>query len=135
MVAIAIIGILAAVAIPNVIAWRNNSQFNAAVRKVKSGIENARLFAIKSNLPTDVLFVNGANTFSIRKWDRAAGVEGLADPFVLPPGVTVTSNFANGGRLRFNNRGMANNGTVTVQHANGLSMDVIVDITGTSRIQ
>jgi Tfp pilus assembly protein FimT len=134
MVAIAIIGILAAIAIPNAISWRNNSQFNAAVRQVKASIENTRMFAIKSNLPADVLFVDGANTYSTRRWDRVAGAVGGATLQQLPPGVTVTSTFG-GGQLRFNNRGMANNGTVTIQHANGLNNQIIVAITGTCRIQ
>jgi type IV fimbrial biogenesis protein FimT len=134
MVAIAIIGILAAIAIPNAISWRNNSQFNAAVRQVKASIENTRMFAIKSNLPADVLFVDGANTYSTRRWDRVAGAVGGATLQQLPPGATVTATFG-GGQLRFNNRGMANNGTVTIQHANGLNNQIIVAITGTCRIQ
>jgi len=134
MVTIAIIGILAAIAVPNVISWRNNSQFSAAVRQVKSTIEGTRMAAIKSNMATD-LFFNGTNTFTTQTRAITAGAAVL-NPLVnhlLPPGVTANAN--NGGQLNFNNRGMANPCTVTVQHTNGLSNQIVVAITGSSRIQ
>ena len=134
MVTIAIIGILTAIAVPNVISWRNNSQFSAAVRQVKSTIEGTRMAAIKSNMATD-LFFNGTNTFTTQTRAITAGAA-VMNPLVnhqLPPGVTVNAN--NGGQLNFNNRGMATPCTVTVQHTNGLSNQIVVAITGSSRIQ
>jgi prepilin-type N-terminal cleavage/methylation domain-containing protein len=134
MTTIAIIGILAAIAVPNVITWRNNSQFSAAVRQVKSTIEGTRMAAIKSNMAAD-LFFNGTSTFTTQTRAITAGVA-VANPLVnhqLPPGVTVDSN--NAGQLTFNNRGMATNCTVTIQHTNGLSNDIVVAITGSSRIE
>lgn len=134
MVAIAIIGILAAVAIPNVISWRNNAQFSAAVREVKSTIDGMRMAAIRRNLPTD-LFFNGTGTYQTQTRGIVAGAM-VVNPLVnhqLPAGVTVNAN--NGGQLTFNNRGMATNGTVTIQHTNGLSNQIVVAITGSSRIQ
>ena len=134
MTTIAIIGILAAIAVPNVITWRNNSQFSAAVRQVKSTIEGARMRAIKSNLSAD-LFFNGTRTFTTQTRAITAGAA-VVNPLVnhqLPPGVTVNDNIA--GPLSFNNRGMATPCTVTVQHTNGLSNDIVVAITGSSRIQ
>lgn len=134
MVAIAIIGILAAVAIPNAIAWRSNAQFSAAVREVKSAIEGTRIAAIKADLPADVLFPGG-NIIRTQTRNIVAGAV-APRPVVthtLAPGVTVAFN--NGPQITFNNRGMTgNNGTVTVQHANGLSMRIIVSIVGSSRI-
>ncbi len=134
MVAIAIIGILAAVAIPNAISWRNNAQFSSAVREVKSAIEGTRIAAIKSDLPADVFFPGG-NLFQTQTRNIVAGAV-APKPIVnhtLAPGITVTFN--NGPQITFNNRGMTgNNGTVTVQHINGLSMRIVVSILGSSRI-
>nr|WP_269434651.1 GspH/FimT family pseudopilin [Desulfosarcina alkanivorans] len=134
MVTIAIIGLLVAIATPNAIAWRNNAHFNAAVREVKGAIEGTRMAAIKTNLPANVIF-NGTNTFDTQTRRIVAGspVLGPLNTHRLARGVTVTAN--GGGQLTFNNRGMANNLTVTVQHFNGLSRDIIVSIVGSSRIQ
>jgi len=134
MVVIAIIAVLSAIVVPNMISWRNNSQFSAAVRQVKSTIEGVRMAAIKRNLPVN-LFFNGTNIFTTQTRAITAGAAVL-NPLVnhgLPPGVTVNAN--NGGQLNFNNRGMATPCTVTVQHTNGLSNQIVVAITGSSRIQ
>ncbi|MFO8049453.1 MAG: GspH/FimT family pseudopilin [Desulfosudaceae bacterium] len=50
MVVIAIIAILSAVAIPNVIRWRNNAQVNAAARDMYAAFQLARTEAVKQNL-------------------------------------------------------------------------------------
>jgi type IV fimbrial biogenesis protein FimT len=136
MVAVAIIGILASIAIPNAIVWRTNAQFNASVREVKSTLEGARIAAIRTNLPVTATF-NGTGTFTTQTQEIVAWVA-TPGPIVnhqMAPGVTVNAN--GGGVLTFNNRGMPQNGiggTVTVQH-NGLSRQIVVSSVGSSRIQ
>ena len=134
MITIAIIGILAAIATPNAISWRNNAQFNAAVREVKSAIEGTRMAAIKTNLPATVTF-DGSDTFTTQTREIVAGVATpkTAVDYKMAPNVTVSAN--NGGVLTFSNRGMASNMTITIDHTNGLSRDIVVSILGSSRIQ
>jgi type IV fimbrial biogenesis protein FimT len=141
MVTIAIIGILSAIAIPNGFAWRRNAQFNSAVREVKAAIEHTRMFAIRHNIQTDVVFVDGANAFTTVRQDRVGGVL-VAVPQVhqLDAGMTLTSTFA-GDQLNFNNRGLAfiagvpNPGTVTINGPNGRTSNITVSITGSSQVQ
>ena len=136
MITIAIFAVLSAIAIPNAIAWRNNSQFNAAVREVKSAIEGARMAAIRTNLPADIVF-NGDNTFTARTRRIVAGAPVVGTPVnhQLSEAITITWN--NGAQLTFNNRGMppaGGDGTVTIQHANGRSNRITVSIVGSSWI-
>ena len=56
MVVIAIIGILSAIAIPNAISWRNNSQVNAAARAIYSDLQGARSTAVRENVNCTVVF-------------------------------------------------------------------------------
>ena len=139
MVTIAIIGILAAIAIPNGIAWRRNAQFNSGVRLVKANMERTRMFAIRSNLQADVVFVHGANTFTTVR--RTRDNLGVLTPNLqvrqLPPGVTIANPafFGGGASLLFNNRGMATNGTVTVNGPGGLTNNIVVTVTGNSQVQ
>jgi prepilin-type N-terminal cleavage/methylation domain-containing protein len=136
MVVIAIIGVLAAIAVPNAIAWRATAQVNSAVREVKSGIANMRLFAIKNNTRGDVTFVDGANNFTTIEYDRAGNIM-VPNPQLrqLNPQITLASTFA-GGQLIFNNRGMTNTpGTVTVNGPNGLSRNITVSFAGSSLVQ
>jgi len=136
MVVIAIIGILAAIAIPNAIAWRRNAQFNSSIRAIKGDIEDIRMYAIRNNSPADITFVNGANTYTTIRRNRVGGVL-VPVPSVqqLDPGITVTSSFP-GGQLTFNNRGLAVNfGTVTINGPAGLTRNITVSISGSSQVQ
>jgi prepilin-type N-terminal cleavage/methylation domain-containing protein len=137
MVATAIFAVLTAIATPNVIAWRNNAQFSAAVREVKVAIEGVRMAAIKTNLPADLLF-DGTNVFNTQTQTIVAGVPVPKAVVVhrLAPGITIAWN--NGPQLTFNNRGMplgGIGGTVTIRHVNGLMRRIVVTMVGSSRIQ
>ena len=133
MVTIAVIGILAAIATPNAIAWRNNARFNAAVRQVKTAIEGARMAAIKSNLPATVTF-NGSNTFvtQTQKIDGGAPATKTVS-YQLALGITASST--NSGVLTFNSRGMTGTSvTVTIAYASLPSRTITVEITGSSQV-
>lgn len=137
MVAIAIIGILSSVAVPNMIAWRNNAQFSAAVRMVKSTIEKTRMNAIKTNMRTRVNLTVGSRTISTVEWDIAANSYGTPKNHLLPVGTIISESkfFGTGTNIVFNSRGMSSNGTITILSNNGRSADIVVNIVGTSRIQ
>lgn len=132
MVATAIFAILSAIAVPNVISWRNNAQFNAAVREVKSSIESARMAAIKSNLDATVNF-DGSGTFTTQTQGIIGGSPTTKTVnHQLPPGVTVDDN--GGGSLIFNSRGMTTSiMTITITR-DDLSRNITVAITGNSQI-
>ena len=127
MIAIAIVAILSAVAVPNMIAWRNNAQFNSGVRQVKIAIEETRMDAIKTNMPSRIDFKG--NSF-----DRVKG-DTTVQSHELPPGVTISSSTFADDQVQFSSRGMANNGTVTIQGSAGQTRDIVVAITGTSKIK
>ncbi len=140
MVTIAIIGILATIAIPNGIAWRRNAQFNSGVRLVKAHMERTRMWAVRSNLQADVVFVDGANTFTTvrRTRDNLGVLTPINQVQQLPPGITISvPAFAlpGGTSLFFNSRGMATAGAVTVNGPGALTNNIVVTITGNSRIQ
>ena len=65
MVVIAIIGILSAIAVPNMISWRNNAQVNAAARGVFSDLQSARSTAIKENTSVRIAFDLGNGTYNL----------------------------------------------------------------------
>ncbi|MFP4039661.1 MAG: GspH/FimT family pseudopilin [Desulfosudaceae bacterium] len=50
LIVIAIIAIVSAFAVPNVIRWRNNSQVNAAARDMYAAFQAARSEAVKQNM-------------------------------------------------------------------------------------
>ena len=56
---LAIIGILAAVAIPNFLAWLPNMRLKAAARDLYSNMQKARMQAVKENRNISIRFDNG----------------------------------------------------------------------------
>ena len=65
MVVIAIIGILSAVAIPNMITWRNNAQVSSAARDVFADLQSARSMAVKENRAYTVSFYPGNDSYTV----------------------------------------------------------------------
>ncbi|MBF0233241.1 MAG: GspH/FimT family pseudopilin [Desulfamplus sp.] len=53
---IGIVSILSAVAVPNLISYRNNAQVRAAARDIHNAFQGTKLEAIKRNLPCVIVF-------------------------------------------------------------------------------
>lgn len=139
MVAIAIIGILSGIAIPNMIAWRNNMQFNSAVRMVKISIEDTRMAAIRANMPARMEFTVGGDSFDTVRWDPIANAFAAPVTIQLPPGTILAGSTLGGNRLQFNSNGMLNNafgGTLRIENTTGsLCRRIVVANLGSSRIE
>lgn len=133
MVAMAIIAILTAVAIPNIMTWVSTQRFNSGVRDIQATIEATRQRAVKENGQGTIWFTEGADQYQsavVRRALTEANQPGIT-VHRLPFGVTV-SETAN---LIFTNRGtVAVPRTITINGPNGLSLSIIVNITGGSRI-
>ncbi len=138
MIAIAIIGILSAIAVPNMIAWRNSMQFNSAVRMVKISIEETRMAAIRANMPARMDFTDGGNSFNTIRWDPIANNFAAPVTVLLPPGMILANSNFGGDRLQFNGNGMLNNsfgGTLRIENSAGsLCRRIVVASLGSSRI-
>lgn len=138
MIVIAIIGILSVIAVPNMITWRSNSQFNAAVRMVKSVIDDTRMKAIKSNMPARVNFTKGNQIFTTQVWDVANNSYAITPvTHQLSPGTTITWLAAGlNKQIEFNSRGLASiSGSVDIQSNTGKTATITVNFVGTSQIQ
>lgn len=140
VVVIAIVGILAAIAIPTFLAWSPGIKLKSAARDLYSNLQRARMLALKNNQDVSVRFVDGA-TNDFLFFDT---INPDASPPVLVPdpgeyifnitnygysiafGKGTAVNNWNGnaigglapGVLTFNNRGTANQGTVYLENEN-----------------
>ena len=74
MVVVAIIGIMAAIAIPNFLNWLPNMRLKAAARDLYSNMQKARMQAVKTNKNTAIIFKPTNNTYDIcDDWNSTAG--------------------------------------------------------------
>jgi prepilin-type N-terminal cleavage/methylation domain-containing protein len=155
MIVVAIIGILAAVAIPNIIAYLPKHRLNQGAREVYSALQYARMRAVKEQTNVTVTFNTGAGSYTIFIDDgRGAGgvANGLQDgtePTIksgsMPAGVTMTSaGFFSGNWVRFDGQGLPkggggafNAGTVTLQSNSQpqFMREISVPMTGMARMR
>ena len=97
-VVIAIIGILAGMALPNLIGIMPRYRLKSAVLDLSSNMQRARLMAIKQNVTCTVNF-DAANA----RYD----IDCLGQTVELDPKKTVRFSALDGGSLEFTSRGMA----------------------------
>jgi prepilin-type N-terminal cleavage/methylation domain-containing protein len=137
MVVMAIIGILAAVSTPNMIAWRQDHQLNAATREIQAAIQRLRVQALKEKSSVEIKFDAVANKYEA--YIHMRGVEGgriKVLTYQLPPGIRISRITFRNSMLRFNGRGLpaGGAGSVSLINQRGLIRRIVVPITGNSRI-
>jgi prepilin-type N-terminal cleavage/methylation domain-containing protein len=138
MIIIAIIGILSAIAVPNMISWRSNAQFSSAVRMVKIAIEDTRMTAIKTNMNAKMEFTDGSDSFDTARWDFSSNAYAAPVTIKLPPGTIIADlQFSSGDRLEFNGRGLTTSfGNLHIENTSGsLCRKIVVSKLGSSRIE
>ena len=132
MVVIGIVAILAALVVPNLIAWLPKYRVGSAARNVKSAVEFARLQAIRENATVNVNFDFAADSVTV---DNTAGdtlrqIQWSSDVDLIDSGL--------GDPLQFDGRGFADtSGTVRVGNTMDASLgrNISVTLGGNARIQ
>ncbi len=152
MVTIAIIAVVTAITIPNIISWLPSHRLGTASRDILSVLQQVRLKAVKENANVTIQFAPGNDNYTAFLDNGAGGgtsgdgvqngTERTLKNKNMPAGINLNNtNFA-GDRISFNTRGLPNPAigvggplTITIQNANGTSSRQIrVSQTGNSRI-
>jgi prepilin-type N-terminal cleavage/methylation domain-containing protein len=132
MVVIAIIAIVSALTVPNLIAWRNNAQLSRGARQIYSDLQDARKIAIKNNTLITVDFDAGSESYTILRGDSVLASRDM------PPGITIAAlaNVASFNSLGFGRdfSSADNNGAVTISRSGGRTVTIQVSSGGSIRI-
>jgi prepilin-type N-terminal cleavage/methylation domain-containing protein len=117
MVVIAILGILTAMIVPNIVTWRNNSMVSGSVRVLMHDLNAAKARAITEGATAAVLFSGNRyvafidNGASSNNFIREADELVVIDRPLL--GVSIQNTSFTNDRLSFNSRGICSeNGDV-----------------------
>jgi len=142
---IAIIGIMAAIAVPNMIGWRSDANFRGTVQNLKGDLNSAKMMAVRENAFVVVnffanryeVFVDNGSGANAENWTRDSDERRLANR-VLPTGITIdlgATDFT-GDRTRFNRRGLPQNlGTLVVVASSGDQRQIQLNRLGRINIQ
>ena len=141
-IVVAIIGIAALIAIPNMIGWRAERKLEGAVRNCMADMQLAKLAAIREAESVAVLFDQPNNKYSIFIDTNINGIldggERLIRNRTLPSGVTITNVTFPSNVTHFNSRGLpstAGIGRVVFTNSNGTSRTIFLNSVGRLRIQ
>jgi prepilin-type N-terminal cleavage/methylation domain-containing protein len=123
LLTLAIMGILAAVALPNWSSIRPNYALNNSLRQIQSELHNLKMRAAAENVGFQMSYLQGAGEYTIQR-DLI--------PFQtkpLPQGTIITK----GGTISFSPRGTAGSNRVRLLNVAGSCRQIVVSATGRVR--
>jgi type IV fimbrial biogenesis protein FimT len=138
MTTIAIIAVLAAIAIPNLISWRSGTKLQGAVENLRGDLQWAKLKAVQENGPVTLLFLNTGTSYEVFIDRSNAGIRDAGERLYrrrdLPAGVSIDlggTDFNGNDYVSFNNRGFPDNaGLVVVDSSGGAGRNITLNRLG-----
>ena len=124
IVVLAIMGIVAAIALPNWNSLLPNYALNNSIRQVQSELHNIKMRAAAENIGFQFAYTQGASGYTIQRDFKTLVTKPLAE------GTTITKE----GTILFSPRGTASGNRVRLRNANGTCRQVVVSQTGRVRI-
>ena len=148
MIIIAIIGILSAIAIPNILSYRHNARLRGAANEMLSTFRKAQTVAVKRNFNTGLVFDAAAGTTTVYLDNGEGGGtandslkhadEPIVEVYSLPAGCKLTGDPFNGGKTGFSPRGLPLKvGTVEVHSTSTsakIAYEIVLSLAGRTRI-
>ena len=152
LTALGIIAIVASIAVPSIISWRNNSQLRRATQDLYSNFQNAKVQAVRNNTICAIVFNGGAGSYTIfmdndQDFTLDPGEDIRTVSWSEYPGVSLDTSQGGGDGLTFsnpnnaiafapngfclNNSGALASGTVFLKNNNKQTQ---IDITATGNV-
>lgn len=121
---VALMGIIAAIALPN---WRGlfpTYALNNSTRQVQSELHHLKMRAAAENVRFQLVYLQGANSYTIQRDSKALVTKPLAE------GTTITK----AGTITFKPRGTADSERVRLTNSDGKCRQIVVSGTGRVRV-
>ncbi|MGE5820905.1 MAG: GspH/FimT family pseudopilin [Deltaproteobacteria bacterium] len=121
---LALVGIVAAIAIPHWAKLLPAYQLDSSTRQLQSELHSIKMRAASENVPFQLQYIEGAVEYAIQR-DAAT----LAKK-PLPEGIVITK----AGIISFSPRGTAGGNRIRLRNSDGLCRQIVVSATGRVRI-
>jgi prepilin-type N-terminal cleavage/methylation domain-containing protein len=136
LIAIALIGVLGAVALPAVQRQVERWRIGAAARQVVMDLKVARGRSIVGGAAHRLRFAVPGGRYQLERQRPGGAYAAVAPPTLLPDGVQIADCTAAGDGIGFRPRGHAITfGSVLLRNGSGDERRVVVDIAGRMRVQ
>lgn len=117
MVAMLIVCVLSALAIPSIVQWRQNLEFRKTTRDLVSVLREAKSRSLKTNLEHRVEYATTNKQYRMTQGNRSNNSTSwnavVYDWTDIPQGVRIDANVNS---IQMNTNGTANGGTIRVQN-------------------
>lgn len=130
LITIAILGIIAGIAIPNLIKYRDNSNLRSAAMTLKSDINDTRARAVAENKEYRLVINIGDNKYEIQ---RPVGTK-IAEVDLSAYGSDVSFQSASLTNIDFKTRGTVTNGTIILKNNRNSLVTITINVTGRSYV-
>ena len=124
IVALALMGILTAIALPNWHSLLPTYALNNSVRQVQSELHNLKMRAAAENVGFQLVYSQGANGYTVQRDSKTLATKPIAE------GTSITKD----GVITFSPRGTAGANRVRLRNTAGVCKQVIVSATGRVRV-
>jgi Tfp pilus assembly protein FimT len=124
LVAVALMGIIAAIAFP---AWNRllpNYALNNSVRQIQSELHSIKMRAAAESVGFQLVYAQGSNAYSIQRGSKTLEVKPIAE------GTMITKD----GVISFSPRGTAGANRVRLRNTAGFCKQIVVSATGRVRV-
>jgi len=123
VVTLAVMGIIAAIALPSWSSLLPNFALNNSLRQVQSELHNLKMRAAAENVAFQMSYLQGAGGYTIERDSKPLQTK------PLPQGTSIIK----AGTISFSPRGTAGGNRVRLSNANGSCKQVVVSATGRIR--
>lgn len=124
LVAMAIMGILVAIALPNWHNLRSSYALNSSTRQIQSELHNIKMRAAAENAGFQLAYLQDASEYTIQRDSKPLQTKSIAE------GTSITK----AGTIAFSPRGTAGANRVRLRSANGTCRQIVVTAMGRVRI-
>jgi type IV fimbrial biogenesis protein FimT len=144
LITIAIIAIVAGIAIPNLLKYRDNANLRAAARDILGDIQETRTNAVSKNRSYRITFDTGSQSYVVEECN-AVGDESCSGGYTTVSTRSlsgyessiqfVSANFSGTNFAKFQIRGTADTGTVVIKNNRNSQATITINFRGKTYVQ
>lgn len=134
LIAIALVAIVAAIAVPQFQRYANNADLKTAAREISGDFSAVKQMAVANNVRYEIAIDVAGNSYTLSRTDPSA-VVWTKSPASFGSGVSFVSTTFGGAKATFQKRGTVTNGTIILRNIRGSTATITTNITGRTYVE